>query len=335
MARVTLKNLAKQAGVGTATVERVLNGRGGVRLELVERVLKAARKLDYAKRLPEQHRGITRIEVLLVRRDLTFLTRLSQSFERIAASLDPSIAVHRTFLEEADPVALAEHITSPKLRRSALIMVAPQHPLVSAAIEQVEAAGQTVVQLVSRFENLKAPYVGIDNKAAGRMAGLLMSGMVRTSGTVIALSHSQIYGVHRDRIEGFSDLMTRPQASHLLFHQVAFTQDDPHEASRIVWSLLRSIPDLVGIYSAGGDYGPLCDMLRRANPQPSICLIGHELTEQSSKALKDGTMAAVIDQAPETQARRALDVALHKLGMLHTSVDPSPIRFVTITAENV
>ena len=61
MARVTLKSLAKHAGVGTATVERVLNGRGGVRLELVERVLKAARKLDYAKRLPERHRGITQI----------------------------------------------------------------------------------------------------------------------------------------------------------------------------------------------------------------------------------------------------------------------------------
>ncbi len=335
LARVTLKSLAKQAGVGTATVERVLNSRGGVRPDLVERVLKAARKLDYAKRLPEQHRGIIRIEILLVRRDLSFLTRLSQSFERVAANLDSSIAVHRTFMDEANTLALAEHIAAPKLRRSALIMVAPQHPTVSAAIKQVKAAGLPVVQLVSKFENLDVPYVGIDNKAAGRMAGLLMSGMVRKAGTVVALSHSQIYGVHRDRMEGFSDFITKPQASNLFFQQIAFTQDDPHEASKTVWSLMRSIPDLVGIYSAGGDYGPLCDMLRRANPQPGICLIGHELTEQSGKALRDGTMAAVIDQAPETQARRALDMVLHKLGMLHTPVDPSPIRFVTITAENL
>lgn len=36
--KVTLKDVARQAGVGTATVERVLNGRGGVRPETVEKV---------------------------------------------------------------------------------------------------------------------------------------------------------------------------------------------------------------------------------------------------------------------------------------------------------
>lgn len=37
------RDIARQAGVGTATVERVLNGRGRVRPELVEKVIIAAR----------------------------------------------------------------------------------------------------------------------------------------------------------------------------------------------------------------------------------------------------------------------------------------------------
>jgi LacI family transcriptional regulator len=335
MARVTLKKVAELAGVGSATVERVLNGRGGVRPALVEKVLRAARKLDYPKRLPEQHRGVTRIDVLMSRPDLSFIARLSKSFERIAANLDRAISVHRTFLNENEPQVIAQRIMAPANRRSALIVALPQHPLVTEALRKVAGTGLPIIQIVTRMGGLEAPYVGIDNEAAGRTAGLLMAGLQRQPGKVVALSHSQIYAVHRDRMRGFSQYMQNPHAAHLEFDHMAFTYDDGQEAAAIVSRLLRGSADLVGIYSAGGDYGPLCDLLRRSAQQRNICLIGHELTDLTAKALRDGTMSAIIDQAPETQARRAIDMALHMTDFLDTAADPSPIRFVTITAENL
>lgn len=45
MSKPNYRDIARHAGVGTATVERVLNGRGGVRPELVEKVISAARRL--------------------------------------------------------------------------------------------------------------------------------------------------------------------------------------------------------------------------------------------------------------------------------------------------
>lgn len=335
MKKVTLKVIAAKSGVGTATVERVLNGRGGVRPQTAEKVIAAVRKLDYPKRLPELHRGVTRIEIILLRPELTFTARLARSFERIAANLDRSIAVHRTIMAEDDPQAIAEQLMSPKLRRSALIVGLPHHPVTSAAIQKLKLEGLPIVQLFTRMEGLEAPFVGIDNAAAGRMAGLLMSGLQRRRGPVVVLCHSQIYAVHRDRVTGFSDYMTRAPSKHLDFTYAGFTYDKADELARVTEQLLASTPDLAGIYAAGGDYGPLCDVLRRHDPARRICLIGHELTEQSRLALKDGTIAAVIDQAPETQARRAIDTALHALGLLESQADASPIRFVTLTAENV
>jgi LacI family transcriptional regulator len=304
-----------------------------VRPALVERVLKSARQLDYPKRLPELHRGITRIEVLMARPDLTFTARLSASFERMAASLDPSIVVHRTFVDEGDPRAIAAHINSTKLRRSALIIELPDHPLVTEAVHKVASAGLPVVQTVTGLQGLNAPFVGIDNEAAGRMAGLLMSGMVRKPGHVVAMCHSGHYRVHRDRVRGFSQFLAGPRAAHLSFHQAAFTYDDAQVAAHVAAGLLASVPDLVGIYSAGGDYDPLCALLKQTGRAGGICLIGHELNDQSKQALEEGTMAAIIDQAPETQARRALDLVLHRLGLLKQAVDHSPIRFITITPE--
>lgn len=333
--RITLQNVADLAQVGSATAERVLNGRGGVRPVTVEKVLAAARALDYPKRLPEIHSGMTRIEVLMLRPELSFTARLSRSFERIAASLDPSIIVHRTILDEANPLVIAKRILEPPMRRSALLAALPHHPAISEALETVQNNGLPVVQFITQMKSGAMTYVGIDNEAAGRMAGLLMASMQRTAGTVAALCHSQIYAVHRDRVRGFSDFLARTQASHLTFQQAAFTHDDENEIARVAAELMRSIPDLVGLYCAGGDYGPLCDVLRRSRRQPQLCLIGHELTEQSAAALKDGTITAIIDQAPETQARRALDAALQKLGLLESDPDTSRIRFITITAENV
>lgn len=208
-------------------------------------------------------------------------------------------------------------------------------PTISAALTKLNKSGQVVIQVMTRMEGLGLPYVGIDNQAAGRMAGLLLSGLQRKTGSVVALCHSQIYGVHRDRIKGFSDFMQRPEASHLKFVQAAFTQDEVQELSNVASFLLRQTPDLVGIYGAGGDYGPLCELLKRSQREHDVCLIGHELTAQSEMALRDGTMAAVIDQAPETQARRALDLALQMLGLLRTQIDATPIRFITITAQNL
>ncbi len=60
MSKPNYRDIARHAGVGTATVERVLNGRGGVRPELVEKVISAARSLDYPRKLPDAHRGLLR-----------------------------------------------------------------------------------------------------------------------------------------------------------------------------------------------------------------------------------------------------------------------------------
>ncbi|MDE2445036.1 MAG: LacI family DNA-binding transcriptional regulator [Alphaproteobacteria bacterium] len=332
---ITLKDIAKMAGVGTATVERVINGRGGVRPQLAAKVLDAARRLQYRKTLPSLHRGIMRIEVLMLRPELSFIARMSHSFERLAASLDPSIAVHRTILSEVTPQEIAARISDPRFRRAALIVAVPDHPAVREALRAEQDKGVVIIQLISPVEALQTDYVGIDNQAAGRMAGLLMTGMQRSAGSVVALFHSQAYAVHRARIQGFSHFMAKPEAAHLNFSLAAFTYDNDQEAAKIVSSLIRSTPDLVGVYSTGGDYGPLCEMLRRTPQETPLCLIGHELTAQNAAAIRDGTITAIIDQTPEAQARRSLDLALYRLGLLDTAVDTSPIRFITITAENL
>ena len=327
--------IARHAGVGTATVERVLNSRGGVRPDVVDRVVASARALDYPRRLPDAHRGIIRIEVILVRPETTFFARLSRAFERIAATLDRTIAVHRTFVAELDANAIAARIRSPGMRRAGLILAVPDDPLVRDALRQIETEKTPVIEIVTRIAGKPAAYVGIDNYAAGRSAALYLSRMQRRSGKVAAICHSQIYQVHRDRIRGFSDYLAEHPRGDLAFTEVMFGKDLRHVSAELLVDALARWPDLVGLYNAGGANSGLCGVLRRHPRGREIFFVGHELTQFTEPALRDGIMDVVIDQAPEAQARRAIDLMLARLGFLEMPVDNPPVRFVTYTSESV
>ncbi|MBY5702612.1 LacI family DNA-binding transcriptional regulator [Rhizobium leguminosarum] len=336
--KVTLKDVASQAGVGTATVERVLNGRGGVRPETVEKVFLAARRLEYRQSLPVAHRGLIRIEVILVRPETSFYSRLNRAFERIAASLDDSIVVHRTFVRENEPAQFARYIANPTARRSALIVVAPDHADVVTSVRKAAGLGIPVVQIMTRPAP-ELPYVGIDNYAAGRTAAHYMSGMLaRRPGSFVALCHSGAYENHKERIRGFSNYLadnaSNEGSNEHRFLEVMFDLDDEHNAIELLQAALRREPGIIGVYSAGGDNKGVARVLE-ANKAGRPFWVGHELTGETQDYLRRGIMSIVLDQAPEVQARRSIDLALNRLGLIEVEVSAEPVRFLTITPENL
>ena len=334
--KVRLVDIAREARVGSATVERVLNSRGNVKPETAERVIVAAKKLGYGRQVPERYHGTIRIEVMMVRPETSFFARLNHAFTRIAASLDSSILVHRTFLDELDPMAVARHIANPGFRRSGLIIVSPEHPAVVESLHAANAEGVAVVQIVTKVAEKEAlPYVGIDNYAAGRTAGFHMTNILSAkSGSIVALCHSGAYVVHRERIGGFSDyLLEHPNPAHL-FSLVMHGLDQDRRSAELVEEAIERDPNIIGLYNAGGATSGIASVLERKGLRGRVAWIGHELTDNTRRYLRTGLMSIVLDQAPEIQARRALDTVLRKIGLIDVEIDAGPVRFFTITPEN-
>ncbi|MCK1726490.1 MULTISPECIES: LacI family DNA-binding transcriptional regulator [unclassified Bradyrhizobium] len=334
MSGPTIRDIAREANVGTATVERVLNDRGGVRTELAERVIKVAKKLKYGDRRLRPHSGIIRIEVLLVQPEAeVFYADLNATFQRIAASLDPTILVHRTFVREDDIAAVAQHIAKPPIRRAGLIVLAPDHPEITASIRQVRLAGVEVVQLLTGSAGDDVPYIGIDNYAAGRTAAYYMSRMLRgSSGTLLAMCHSGGYRAHRERIRGFSDYLAQHTNGDHNFDLVIFGHDDNLLSAERLTEALRD-NRVIGLYSVGAGREGIAAAL---NAHPAkVFWIGHALTQSTKKCLRSGLMDICIDGAPETQARRSLDTVLRRLGLIDVDVSNAPVQFLTITAQNL
>ena len=74
MKNISLAVLARQIGVGVATVDRVLNERGGVSPQTTRKVLQAAREAGLKRILPEEHRFPWQVEVFLSSNSISCLS---------------------------------------------------------------------------------------------------------------------------------------------------------------------------------------------------------------------------------------------------------------------
>jgi LacI family transcriptional regulator len=293
--RYGLEDVALRAGVGIATVDRVLNERGSVSPKTERRVLDAARELGLRRILPAPHARALRIEVMLARSATPFMHRLSAAMGQVAATLDRSITVIRSSIDMSDPARVAQRIAH--CRADGIIVYCEEHPENIAAIAAAEAAGRPVICVVTDVpDSPRAAYVGIDHTKAGGTAAFFVAGMANRAGTAAIL--------------------------------------DPERAYHHVMQALRERTDLVAIYNTGGGSAGVGQALRDWAPRDPVIFVGHELTEESAVLLRDGLMTVTIDQAPELQARRSIDLMLSRLGSGAGQPIGGEIAFTLHTMEN-
>lgn len=309
--RATLKDIAREAGVGTATVDRVLNERGNVSVEVVERVLAAARALNLRRVLPARYQRMLRVEILLARPELPLIDRMGSEFAKLAQRVDRSVIIQRTRLRTDNPDLMAGHIE--QSQADGIVLYAQSHPAIEAAIDRATSSGKAVVTMISDIpRSARLAYSGIDNAAAGRTAAFLISRMVAGGGHLLVLCNHFSFQSHEARVGGLVASLGREEGRFTI--EIVEGGDDNDLSERRLRSALALRPDTVAIYNAGAANRAVAGALAdRATRWPPI-FIGHELTRFTRPMLQSGVMTMVIDQNPEQQARFALDVLIHHFG---------------------
>jgi LacI family transcriptional regulator len=331
--RLGLEDVARRAGVGLATVDRVLNERGSVSAATERRVIEAARALGLRRVLPVPHARPVRIEVMLAQSVTPFMVRLTQAMAQVAATLDRSIVVLRSSIDMRDPANVASRIAGS--RADGIIVYCEEHPANVAAIAAVTKAGRSVICVVTDVpESPRVAYVGIDHAKAGRTAAFFVARMGRRSaGVALTLSTSTGFRAHKQRIDGFREALAVHRPS-VAVAPVMTSGDDPERAYHLLAQALRQTPDAVAVYNTGGANTAVAHAIRDAGRAGEVLFVGHELTDETTALLQSGAMTVAIDQAPELQARRAIDLMLGRLGITPVEAMVGEIAFTLHTAEN-
>ncbi len=310
MARTTLQDVARTAGVSLATVDRVLNGRPGVHSETAERVQAAVDLLKYrpdrlAARLARGRDHHFRF--VMPSGNNAFMQALE--FEVRAAAdrfAEERVQIGITHVDVFDGDVLADSLERLRGEVDGVAVVALDHPSVREAIDGLTASDVTVVTLVSDVPRAnRAHYVGIDNSAAGRTAANLLGRFLSgRSGKVGLLAGSIALRDHIERQLGFEQVIAR-DFPNLQLLPVREGRDDDGRVETLAAGLLAEHPDLIGIYNVGAGNAGIVAALERAGRERDVVFIAHELTPFSRRHLIRGTIDAVINQDAGHEARSA------------------------------
>ncbi|WP_165217629.1 LacI family DNA-binding transcriptional regulator [Affinirhizobium pseudoryzae] len=310
----TVHDIAAHAGVSLATVDRVLNGRAGVRPAMKAKVEAAVEALGFVRDVAAANLAKGRVYTfafILPANNNSFMQALRSEVEAAAErGQRERMSVTLRDVPAFDPAALVAALD--KVLEEGLdgvAFVAVDAPEVQAAADRLVEAGIAVVTLVSDLSgSQRTHFAGIDNSAAGRTAGTLMGRFLgQRPGLVLPIAGSLMVRDHRERLEAFTAVMGERFGSRAIL-PVIEGRDDPAETERLVTQAIAEHRGIAGIYSAGAGNRGLIRALSLLSRDARPVVILHELTPATRAALSQDLIDAVLNQDAGHEVRSALRV---------------------------
>lgn len=329
--RATISAIAKLAGVGTATVDRVLNNRAHVSEATKQRVIQAKAAIETGSTLGERPRP-WRLKVFLP-------DEAGPSTDQLATSLQEyssrgNATVECVLSKKLEPAQLARKLNACAGQGvDAVAFQALDDPRVHDAIEYLANLNIPALAIMSGLEHpALIGFIGINNRTAGRTAGYLMGRFTRQSGSVLVVTGGELYRVHEDREIGFRACL-RQSFPHIKDAIIVNGQDDAEGNYHGVRKALSQRNDIVGIYNVGGGNQGVVRALKDEGVADELVFLGHNLTSRTKSYLLDGTMDVVIHLNVGIVAEQTVEALVSHLEK--RPFKPSPILTGIITRENI
>lgn len=334
-----IREIAAQAGLSAATVDRALHGRPGVRPSTVREVQQAVADLD---RQAAQVRlaGRTVPVDVVVQAPPRFSAAVRAAVESQLPALRPAVVRARFSLHDgAATTALVARLDRIAARGSAgVLLKAPDAPEVHGAVERLVARGVPVVTLVTDLPaTRRSAHVGVDDRAAGATAAYLLGQWLGDRpGDVLVVRGRGSYRGEDERAAGFTTALRGAGPQRRLVEVV----DDEERGDAVfegTLAALRRHPRVQAVYSlyagAGGN-GAVVAAFERAR-RPCAVFLAHDLDGENAVLLQRRHLSAVLHHDLRADARRACRVVLQAQGLLPGPVRSVPSTIQVVTPHNV
>lgn len=285
-----------------ATVDRVLNGRPGVREKSVRLVRDAVDKLGYVRDVFAANlarRREYRFAFIIPDNKSQFVETISAALSEVTRVPGPDRISIETILAPADdPNATARILNGLEDQQfDGAAIMCPETPQVRDAVTRLKRAGLAVVALVSDLPSSERDhFVGVDNVAAGRTAGALMGRFLGGKpGKILVISSSLLSRDSIERRYGFDSILAERFPSAVILPTIE-SRDDNYRLIAIVKQVMAAHRDIIGVYALGSGNAAILDALRATGRIRSCTLIMHELTAATRAALEADEVDVVIMQ---------------------------------------
>lgn len=319
---VTLKQIAEEAGVSTTTVHRVLNNKEGCGEELKEKILRIAKEQGYSVNVSASTLRKKTIHIALVfpsgnQSSRFFMGHILDGYHRCQEELYPcNVQFQEYFYDYNDPDSMCPILKEicqdePVHFDGIALWGITTSEKVTAMLNRLQGKGMPVVMIerAPTDPDLYDCCVGPDDQLVGAMAGELIGKLTRRSGKVLIVTQELGYpdpnGEACIRELAAQGLDLEPVTLALPMQDIICVDE--------VRAALERTPDVVALYSTCARHTLASIRAIQQLHYKLDAAIGSEVFEESTAALDDGTLSAVVNKCPHTIGYQALQLLFDRV----------------------
>lgn len=330
----SLKQIAFFADVSTATVDRVLNNRPGVREKTRLKVQSAIEALTHGQRRTSAP-DLKDLRVAFILNTTELLTEAYEALiPRLAARLGLTHAPQVLQFHADNVIEAANEMRKFASGLDGVILVARSSAEMAGQINATVEAGTDVVCVTTDFPgSRRLCYVGMDQVVAGRLAARMVAMRQTGKEQLVALHIGRNWRCEGEREMGFRSTLRELNFQGRIV-ELATSSGTAEEAYDLLSGLRKQGQHVDSVYSPSSGVVGLAKAVEDLAPNEKSFIIGHELFHPLKDLLLSGGLGAqiaadnfaVLTECLRMVARRRADQAVPSSVFLPTHV---------VTKENV
>ena len=238
--------------------------------------------------------------------------------------------------QKFDPTLQKPIVDSVTASKPDALLIAPTD--VTAMQTPLAAASQAGIKLVLVDTTVKDPSIAVtgiasDNEGGGKAAFDAIKKLNPNGGKVLVMSTDPGISTVDARIKGFET--AAKQDSTFNYLGVQYSHNDPATASQLISAALQKDPDIVGVFAANlFSAEGTATGIKQAGKAEQVKLVTFDAGPNQVKALKEGTVQALVAQQPALIGQYGVDAAV---AALEGQSVPQSVQtgFTVITKDNV
>ncbi|MFH0990206.1 MAG: substrate-binding domain-containing protein [bacterium] len=304
---VSIKDIARKAGVSQGTVDRVLHKRGRVAKETQKKIEKIVARLDYRPNIYARNLSLAmsyHFAVLIpkLNQDTGYWNILAQGIRKAQQELE-SFKVNVDFY-------CFDRYSEPSIR-STFRKALQNHPEGILIAPVISHFASDLLQSIPK----QIPYVFVDSTIpesnslscviqdpfqGGLLAAHLIRRMVNSGGTVVAVKVNPEDFHINERIRGFQSGMENCKGINVVLTEADSSLGE-RAFQRLAATIVSTYNDLKGIFVSNSYTFPFAEYLEKENRAGSVVVIGYDLISRNVRLLRRGAIEFLISQRPHMQ----------------------------------
>lgn len=338
---VTIREIARRAGVSRGTVDRVLHNRNGVNEETAMRIRAIAKELGFTPNLAGKalatRKQPLRIGCLLPSLGNPFFLDVIEGFKQAERDLsDFGVSVDILEVKSFEP---SEHLWAiGELERKAydaLCLTTIDVEPVNEAITRLLSQGTTVVTVNTDISSAdRLFYIGPDYYHQGTIAAGLLSLVGTAEQHMLVVTGSFNIKGHNERIQGFLKGLESLGISYRILGMVESLDDDNISYQRTM-EKLSGETSINCVYLAAAGVLGACNAVRDAGRQKKIRILSYDDIPSTRELVREGIITFTLCQEPYRQGYDAIQKLFYHLMNQQDPVNDTITKTIIKIRENV